>query len=192
MDRGVLGSVPGAPQNAMQVIGIPLNVQQLVLQLVAGILHLGNISFCEDGNYARVESEDRECGALGACTGLGRARRGWGGKETDRECACSRSCVPGCGCACARLCVRLGACLQSPVRARAGMTRYHAGGAVEPVMSPTTPSRPSRPPLQDHTCVPCGQKGLDSWVERGVSPRRSSLSPPLSRSPGLPRLPAGH
>lgn len=44
----------------MQVIGIPPNVQQLVLQLVAGILHLGNISFCEDGNYARVESVDRE------------------------------------------------------------------------------------------------------------------------------------
>lgn len=46
----------------MQVIGIPPNIQQLVLQLVAGILHLGNISFCEDGNYARVESVDRECG----------------------------------------------------------------------------------------------------------------------------------
>ncbi|XP_054981018.1 unconventional myosin-If [Sorex araneus] len=44
--------------SAMQVIGIPPNVQQLVLQLVAGILHLGNISFCEDGNYARVESAD--------------------------------------------------------------------------------------------------------------------------------------
>uniref|UniRef100_A0A8C0NIR4 Myosin IF n=1 Tax=Canis lupus familiaris TaxID=9615 RepID=A0A8C0NIR4_CANLF len=51
--------------NAMQVIGIPPNVQQLVLQLVAGILHLGNISFCEDGNYARVESVDRECGCWG-------------------------------------------------------------------------------------------------------------------------------
>ncbi|EQB78343.1 myosin IF-like protein [Camelus ferus] len=45
-------------KSAMQVIGIPPNVQQLVLQLVAGILHLGNISFCEDGNYARVESTD--------------------------------------------------------------------------------------------------------------------------------------
>lgn len=49
----------------MQVIGIPPNIQQLVLQLVAGILHLGNISFCEDGNYARVESVDRECGCWG-------------------------------------------------------------------------------------------------------------------------------
>uniref|UniRef100_A0A8D2DGK8 Myosin IF n=1 Tax=Sciurus vulgaris TaxID=55149 RepID=A0A8D2DGK8_SCIVU len=44
--------------SAMQVIGIPPSVQQLVLQLVAGILHLGNISFCEEGNYARVESTD--------------------------------------------------------------------------------------------------------------------------------------
>lgn len=50
------------PQSAMQVIGIPPSAQQLVLQLVAGILHLGNISFCEDGNYARVESVDREYG----------------------------------------------------------------------------------------------------------------------------------
>ncbi|KAK2498854.1 hypothetical protein MC885_009537, partial [Smutsia gigantea] len=45
-------------QSAMQIIGIPPNIQQLVLQLVAGILHLGNISFCEDSNYARVESVD--------------------------------------------------------------------------------------------------------------------------------------
>ncbi|XP_038628393.1 unconventional myosin-If [Tachyglossus aculeatus] len=44
--------------NAMQVIGIPTEVQQLVLQIVAGILHLGNISFCEQGNYAQVESAD--------------------------------------------------------------------------------------------------------------------------------------
>ncbi|XP_035888604.1 unconventional myosin-If isoform X3 [Phyllostomus discolor] len=44
--------------SAMQVIGIPPSAQQLVLQLVAGILHLGNISFREDGNYARVESVD--------------------------------------------------------------------------------------------------------------------------------------
>uniref|UniRef100_A0A2K6S5N5 Myosin IF n=1 Tax=Saimiri boliviensis boliviensis TaxID=39432 RepID=A0A2K6S5N5_SAIBB len=48
----------GETLSAMQVIGIPPSVQQLVLQLVAGILHLGNISFCEDGNYARVESVD--------------------------------------------------------------------------------------------------------------------------------------
>ena len=53
----------------MQVIGIPPSIQQLVLQLVAGILHLGNISFCEDGNYARVESVDRECGYQGGRDG---------------------------------------------------------------------------------------------------------------------------
>lgn len=53
----------------MQVIGIPPSIQQLVLQLVAGILHLGNISFCEDGNYARVESVDRECGCQGGRDG---------------------------------------------------------------------------------------------------------------------------
>ncbi|KAM6236149.1 unconventional myosin-If [Porphyrio hochstetteri] len=44
--------------NAMQVIGIRGEDQQLVLQIVAGILHLGNISFREEGNYARVESAD--------------------------------------------------------------------------------------------------------------------------------------
>ena len=60
---------PMCLQSAMQVIGIPANVQELVLQLVAGILHLGNISFCEDGNYARVESADRECRCCGGCGG---------------------------------------------------------------------------------------------------------------------------
>ncbi|NXF64255.1 MYO1F protein, partial [Ciccaba nigrolineata] len=44
--------------NAMQVIGIRSEDQQLVLQIVAGILHLGNISFREEGNYARVENAD--------------------------------------------------------------------------------------------------------------------------------------
>ncbi|KAM7081353.1 LOW QUALITY PROTEIN: unconventional myosin-If-like [Ciconia maguari] len=44
--------------NAMQVIGIQGEDQQLVLQIVAGILHLGNISFREEGNYARVENAD--------------------------------------------------------------------------------------------------------------------------------------
>ncbi|KAM8940473.1 unconventional myosin-If [Pelodytes ibericus] len=42
--------------NAMQVIGISGEEQQLVLQISAGILHLGNISFQEHGNYAKVES----------------------------------------------------------------------------------------------------------------------------------------
>ncbi|XP_060788496.1 unconventional myosin-If isoform X2 [Neoarius graeffei] len=43
---------------AMQVIGIPGENQMQVLQIVAGILHLGNISFIEVGNYGQVESID--------------------------------------------------------------------------------------------------------------------------------------
>ncbi|XP_074490931.1 unconventional myosin-If [Sebastes fasciatus] len=43
---------------AMQVIGIPGDHQAQVLQIVAGILHLGNISFIEAGNYGQVESTD--------------------------------------------------------------------------------------------------------------------------------------
>ncbi|XP_062062017.1 unconventional myosin-Ie [Lepus europaeus] len=44
--------------HAMNVIGIFAEEQTLVLQIVAGILHLGNISFKEVGNYAAVESEE--------------------------------------------------------------------------------------------------------------------------------------
>ncbi|NWX84946.1 MYO1E protein, partial [Nothoprocta pentlandii] len=44
--------------HAMNVIGIFAEEQALVLQIVAGILHLGNISFKEVGNYAGVESEE--------------------------------------------------------------------------------------------------------------------------------------
>lgn len=44
----------------MQVIGITEDCQTLVLQIVAGILHLGNINFVEAGNYGQVESTDRE------------------------------------------------------------------------------------------------------------------------------------
>ncbi|XP_067824335.1 unconventional myosin-If [Heptranchias perlo] len=43
--------------NAMQVIGISAEVQMMVLQIIAGILHLGNINFVEVGNYAEVENE---------------------------------------------------------------------------------------------------------------------------------------
>ncbi|XP_015221170.1 unconventional myosin-If [Lepisosteus oculatus] len=43
---------------AMQVIGISPNNQNQVLQIVVGILHLGNISFIEAGNYGQVESQD--------------------------------------------------------------------------------------------------------------------------------------
>ena len=43
----------------MDVIGISEEDQTSVLQIVAGVLHLGNISFEEDGNYARPA--DDEC-----------------------------------------------------------------------------------------------------------------------------------
>ncbi|XP_045061642.1 unconventional myosin-Ie-like [Coregonus clupeaformis] len=43
---------------AMSVVGLSVDEQDMVLQIVAGILHLGNIAFREEGNYAVVESED--------------------------------------------------------------------------------------------------------------------------------------
>ncbi|XP_075994983.1 myosin IEb [Genypterus blacodes] len=43
---------------AMSVVGLSVGDQDSVLQLVAGILHLGNISFREENNYAVVESQD--------------------------------------------------------------------------------------------------------------------------------------
>ncbi|XP_015265580.1 PREDICTED: unconventional myosin-Ie-like [Gekko japonicus] len=43
---------------AMDVVGLSGEEQALVFQIVAGILHLGNITFRESGNYAVVESED--------------------------------------------------------------------------------------------------------------------------------------
>ncbi|XP_036394223.1 myosin IEb [Megalops cyprinoides] len=44
--------------DAMSVVGLTADEQATVLQIVAGILHLGNIAFREEGNYAVVESED--------------------------------------------------------------------------------------------------------------------------------------
>lgn len=44
----------------MDVIGISDEGRAMVLQIVAGILHLGNITFRESGNYAAVESEECE------------------------------------------------------------------------------------------------------------------------------------
>uniref|UniRef100_A0A4W6E9M2 Osteoclast-stimulating factor 1 n=1 Tax=Lates calcarifer TaxID=8187 RepID=A0A4W6E9M2_LATCA len=41
--------------HAMDVIGISAEDRAMVLQIVAGVLHLGNISFRESGNYAAVE-----------------------------------------------------------------------------------------------------------------------------------------
>ncbi|XP_044130531.1 unconventional myosin-Ie-like, partial [Bufo gargarizans] len=43
---------------AMDVVGLTHEDQACVLQIVVGILHLGNITFRESGNYAMVESED--------------------------------------------------------------------------------------------------------------------------------------
>ncbi|KAG8454739.1 hypothetical protein GDO86_001093 [Hymenochirus boettgeri] len=43
---------------AMMVIGISPDEQQMVLQITAGILHMGNINFQEQGNYAKVENYD--------------------------------------------------------------------------------------------------------------------------------------
>ncbi|XP_076800330.1 unconventional myosin-Ie-like isoform X2 [Clavelina lepadiformis] len=43
---------------AMTVIGLTPDIQHYVMQLTSSILHLGNISFIENGNYAAVENED--------------------------------------------------------------------------------------------------------------------------------------
>lgn len=56
----VLTSSPLLCQHAMDVIGISAQNRSMVLQIVAGILHLGNITFKESGNYAAVESEECE------------------------------------------------------------------------------------------------------------------------------------
>ncbi|XP_054639094.1 myosin IEb [Dunckerocampus dactyliophorus] len=44
--------------SAMSVVGLSMEDQDSVLQLVAAILHLGNISFREENNFAVVESAD--------------------------------------------------------------------------------------------------------------------------------------
>ncbi|XP_078283334.1 unconventional myosin-Ie isoform X2 [Rhinoraja longicauda] len=44
--------------HAMNVIGIFTEEQAMVLQIVAGVLHMGNLTFKEVGNYAAVESEE--------------------------------------------------------------------------------------------------------------------------------------
>uniref|UniRef100_A0A8C1ZJS0 Osteoclast-stimulating factor 1 n=1 Tax=Cyprinus carpio TaxID=7962 RepID=A0A8C1ZJS0_CYPCA len=44
--------------HAMDVIGISGMDRSMVLQIVAGTLHLGNISFKEAGNYAAVENDE--------------------------------------------------------------------------------------------------------------------------------------
>lgn len=45
-------------QNAMYTMNITNEQQAAILQLVAGILHLGNVSFDEVGNYAQPSNDD--------------------------------------------------------------------------------------------------------------------------------------
>ncbi|XP_071844159.1 unconventional myosin-Ie-like isoform X1 [Apostichopus japonicus] len=44
--------------NAMKTIGISMEDQEAIISLVAGILHLGNINFLEQGNYSMVAEKD--------------------------------------------------------------------------------------------------------------------------------------
>ena len=46
-------------QNAMGVMGIPDAYQDNIMTIVGAILHIGNIDFIEEGNYAKVK--DDEC-----------------------------------------------------------------------------------------------------------------------------------
>ena len=45
-------------QNAMYTMNISNEQQAAILQLIAGILHLGNIFFDEVGNYAQPKNDD--------------------------------------------------------------------------------------------------------------------------------------
>lgn len=64
--------LPALPQQqAMSVIGIPEQEQGLVLQIVAGVLHLGNIGFREASNYATVDREESRCGRFPLPASLG-------------------------------------------------------------------------------------------------------------------------
>lgn len=44
----------------MKTIGISMEDQEAIISLVAGILHLGNINFLEQGNYSMVAEKDCE------------------------------------------------------------------------------------------------------------------------------------
>jgi len=44
-------------QHAMEVIGLDEQTREDVRSLVAGILHLGNIAFVENGNYAAIADD---------------------------------------------------------------------------------------------------------------------------------------
>lgn len=42
----------------MSVVGIPEENHEDILSLMAALLHLGNVNFVEDGNYAKVQNDD--------------------------------------------------------------------------------------------------------------------------------------
>ena len=42
----------------MNVVGIPNDTRDEIMSLIAAVLHLGNIQFSEDGNYAKVHNSD--------------------------------------------------------------------------------------------------------------------------------------
>lgn len=44
----------------MTIMGMSEEDQMNILQAVAGILHLGNVTFVENGNYAVIEDEQCE------------------------------------------------------------------------------------------------------------------------------------
>lgn len=43
---------------AMDVVGIPPDIKEEIKSLIAAVLHLGNIQFSEEGNYAKVHNSD--------------------------------------------------------------------------------------------------------------------------------------
>ena len=45
-------------QHAMAVMNISEENQFDILSIVAGVLHLGNVNFVENGNYAQVEDPE--------------------------------------------------------------------------------------------------------------------------------------
>lgn len=45
-------------QNAMNVVGMSVEKQQNVLEIISAILHLGNIRFVEDNNVSDVENPE--------------------------------------------------------------------------------------------------------------------------------------
>jgi myosin-1 len=45
----------------MNVMGLTEQEQSNILQVVAGVLHLGNVMFREKGNYSEIEDQDSKC-----------------------------------------------------------------------------------------------------------------------------------